>query len=87
MISTKGAVMNISNRVAKRTITVVGAACLCLSLAPTSGWSAEQVEKTDGIRTVYLIRHGEYDHDDERDPEVGKGLVPLGVAQARIIGA
>ncbi|MCG6950444.1 MAG: histidine phosphatase family protein [Acidobacteria bacterium] len=79
--------MNNSNRVAKRTIAVVAAACLCFSLAPTGGWSGEQAEKTDGIRTVYLIRHGEYDHDDERDPDVGKGLVPLGVAQARIIGA
>jgi serine/threonine-protein phosphatase PGAM5 len=36
---------------------------------------------------VYLIRHGEYDHADERDPFVGKGLVPLGVAQSKIVAA
>jgi len=48
---------------------------------------ADAGEKTDGVRTLYLIRHGEYDHADERDPDVGKALVPLGVAQARILGA
>ena len=51
------------------------------------GWSAEVAEKTDGVRTIYLIRHGEYDIEDERDPFVGKALVPLGVAQARLVGA
>jgi hypothetical protein len=48
---------------------------------------ADAGEKTDGVRTLYLIRHGEYDHADDRDPDVGKALVPLGVAQARILGA
>jgi serine/threonine-protein phosphatase PGAM5 len=37
-----------------------------------------------GSRWLYLIRHGFYDYHDERDPEVGKALVPLGVAQARL---
>ncbi len=37
-------------------------------------------------RTLYLIRHGEYDHDDSRDEDVGRGLVPLGCDQARLIG-
>jgi len=41
----------------------------------------------DGVRTVYLIRHGDYNHQDERDPKVGKALVPIGVAQARLLGA
>jgi len=48
---------------------------------------AQEVETADGIRTIYLIRHGDYDHDDESDPEIGKALIPLGVAQARILGA
>jgi serine/threonine-protein phosphatase PGAM5 len=67
----------------------IGSASLVLSmsLVSISVSAAEVVEKTDGVRTVYLIRHGEYDHDDERDPEVGRALVPLGVAQARILGA
>jgi len=38
-------------------------------------------------RTIYLVRHGEYDHSDPRPEEVGKGLVPIGVAQARLLGA
>jgi len=37
-----------------------------------------------GTRWLYLVRHGFYDYHDERDPEVGKALVPLGVAQARL---
>jgi len=37
------------------------------------------------IRNVYLIRHGEYDQEDERDPDVGRGLVGLGIAQARLV--
>lgn len=40
-----------------------------------------------GIRTVYLIRHGQYDHTDPRDATVGKDLVPLGIAQARLVAA
>ncbi len=40
-----------------------------------------------GVRTLYLIRHGAYDTADQRDPDVGKALIPLGVAQARLLGA
>lgn len=38
-----------------------------------------------GTRTIYLIRHGEYNIDDERDAFVGKELTPLGIAQARLL--
>ena len=62
-------------------------AVVCWGAFASIGWSAEEAEKTDGVRTVYLIRHGEYDSDDESDPTVGKALVPLGVAQARLVGA
>ncbi len=40
-----------------------------------------------GIRTLYLIRHGDYNIEDERDPDVGKELVPLGIAQTRLLSA
>ncbi len=63
-----------------------GAVLACV-LTTAIGWSAEVAEKTDGVRTIYLIRHGEYDIEDESDPSVGKSLVPLGVAQARLVGA
>ena len=38
-----------------------------------------------GTRTLYLIRHGQYDHEDKRDPDVGKNLVSLGIAQSRLV--
>jgi serine/threonine-protein phosphatase PGAM5 len=47
----------------------------------------EDAGEDTGVRTVYLIRHGQYDHEDDRDPDVGRGLVPLGIAQARLIAA
>lgn len=38
-------------------------------------------------RTLYLVRHGQYDQADPRPDDVGRGLVPIGVAQARLLGA
>jgi len=64
----------------------VVAAISCGAVASV-GWTDDVKRKTDGVRTIYLIRHGEYDIGDERDPDVGKGLVPLGVAQARLVAA
>jgi serine/threonine-protein phosphatase PGAM5 len=40
-----------------------------------------------GTRTLYLVRPGQYDFRDPADPEVGKGLIPLGIAQARLVAA
>lgn len=40
-----------------------------------------------GTRTIYLVRHGAYDHEDDRDPDVGKALTSLGIAQARLVAA
>ncbi len=65
----------------------IAVATVCCGVFASIGWSADEAKKSDGVRTIYLIRHGEYDNDDERDPDVGKGLVPLGVAQARLVGA
>ena len=70
-----------------RFLSGVVALAVGLSFVSISCLPAEETGKMDGVRTVYLIRHGEYDHDDERDPDVGKALVPLGVAQARLLGA
>ncbi len=60
---------------------------LCLAAGSGPGFAQEPETTGDGVRTVYLIRHGEYDQDDERDPYVGKALVPLGVAQAKLLAA
>lgn len=40
-----------------------------------------------GIRTIYLIRHGQYDQKDTSNADVGKELVPLGIAQARLLSS
>lgn len=40
-----------------------------------------------GVRTIYLIRHGQYDQADARDEFSHRGLVPLGIAQARLLAA
>ena len=40
-----------------------------------------------GVRTLYLIRHGVYDEDDPRDPDLGRALTPRGEEQARRTGA
>jgi len=39
------------------------------------------------VRNVYLVRHGEYGHDGDCDPEDGCGLVALGRQQARLLAA
>jgi len=38
-----------------------------------------------GTRTLYLIRHGEYNSSDTSDAKIGKGLTPLGIAQTRLL--
>ena len=41
----------------------------------------------DFTRTIYLVRHGNYDEAGKGDPDVVNGLTPLGVAQARLVAA
>lgn len=62
-------------------MSIVAIAILVTSLAVT----IDGAEPSP--RTLYLIRHGFYDYHDERDPEVGKALLPLGIAQARLVGS
>jgi serine/threonine-protein phosphatase PGAM5 len=40
----------------------------------------------DGVRYLYLVRHGMYDRDDRADDRVGNGLNVLGHEQARRTG-
>lgn len=59
-------------------------------LTATSTPAAAQNKDNDlatGVRIVYLIRHGHYDINDESDPDVGRALIPLGIAQARLVAA
>ena len=63
----------------------ITAVLIVVASAATQG-QGKETEAT-GIRTIYLIRHGNYNHEDERDPDVGKELVPLGIAQTRLVAS
>ncbi len=52
-----------------------------IAVDPNSAYSQEI--QNIGTRTIYLIRHDDYDHEDRRD--IGRGLVPLGIAQTRLV--
>jgi serine/threonine-protein phosphatase PGAM5 len=62
-------------------MTLAATLCIAMIVAPPL------VAADSGTRTLYLIRHGHYKYSDTRDPEVGKALTPLGVAQARMVAA
>ncbi len=60
---------------------------LLLSLFPKDCFSQNINDNENGVRTIYLIRHGEYDQTDTSDSDVGKKLTPLGIAQAKLLSA
>ena len=69
-----------------RTMTLLSATLIVLGVNFSNLFAQENNAKTKGVRTLYLIRHGQYDQDDDRDPDIGKALVPLGIAQSRLVG-
>jgi serine/threonine-protein phosphatase PGAM5 len=62
------------------------ALCLGARAAPPADAATADSSAAHGTRTLYLIRHGEYDQADPRDEEVGRGLVPLGREQSKVVG-
>ena len=66
-----------------RTMTLLSATLIVFAVNCTNLLAQEN--NTKGMRTLYLIRHGQYDHDDDRDPDIGKAIVPLGIAQSRLV--
>jgi serine/threonine-protein phosphatase PGAM5 len=63
------------------------AALLAVLLAsPALAQTAAPSPPGKALRTLILVRHGVYDENDARDPEVGKALLPEGREQARITG-
>ena len=61
---------------------------LAISIVHAPGAASQNTDAgKKGVRTIYLVRHGQYDHADARDEFVGKGLVPLGITQARLLAA
>jgi len=60
---------------------------LLLIVLPFHLYSQNFSEDQKGTRTIYLIRHGQYNDKDTSDSDIGKKLTPLGVAQARLVSA
>ena len=58
---------------------------ILLSLASALSASAVLPDREEPVRTIFLIRHGEYEHDHDCDEDIGCGLVTLGRQQARLV--
>jgi serine/threonine-protein phosphatase PGAM5 len=70
-----------------KNFTIIQIIFLFLLVFPFNLFSQSSSEEKKGTRTIYLIRHGEYDQADTTDSDIGKKLTPLGIAQARLISA
>jgi len=53
----------------------------------TITYSQDNSTKQKGTRTIYFIRHGDYNQTDERDEFIGNELNSLGIAQAKLLAA
>jgi len=71
----------------KKTIKLLLFLILLLITFPAASFSQNTDADVKGVRTIYLIRHGEYDQKDTSDSDIGKKLTPLGIAQARLLSA
>lgn len=60
---------------------------ILLALPVAVGVCAEPSSGADRnhTHTIYLVRHGAYEMGAKADPEIGPGLTPLGMAQARLV--
>jgi serine/threonine-protein phosphatase PGAM5 len=68
-----------------KSMILLSAALIVFAVNFSNLFAQENNTKTKGVRTLYLIRHGQYDHDDDRDPDIGKALIPLGIAQSKLV--
>lgn len=73
-----GAIVNAMNRIL---LGFFGLLMLLPALA------SEPTPPVPAVRVIYLVRHGHYAPDPAADPKLGPGLTPLGVAQAKLVGA
>jgi serine/threonine-protein phosphatase PGAM5 len=64
-------------------IAVVALATPCLANAAEESTAATK----PASRTLYLIRHGNYDEADKSDDAVGRHLTTLGIAQSKLLAA
>ncbi len=66
-------------------LQLIATAALAFLVTISSIQAQESKSQTKGVRTLYLIRHGQYDHDDDMSSDIGKALVPLGIAQSKLV--
>ena len=69
----------------KKTIKLLFFLILFLIVFSKATFSQNTNAGDKGTRTIYLIRHGEYEQTDTSDSDVGKKLTPLGIAQTRLL--
>ena len=60
---------------------------ILLLLSAACVQAAQPSTPTPAVRTIVLVRHGQYVEDASADEKLGPGLSPLGVAQAHLAGA
>jgi serine/threonine-protein phosphatase PGAM5 len=68
-----------------RSLILLSAILIFFTINCSNIFAQENNTKKRGVRTLYLIRHGQYDHDDDRNSDVGKALIPLGIAQSKLV--
>ena len=61
--------------------------CLSIFIVPFYLFPQNLNSDDKGVRTIYLIRHGDYNQSDEKDEFVGNELNSLGVAQAKLLSS
>jgi serine/threonine-protein phosphatase PGAM5 len=68
-------------KIGRRTLVAIFALMLFSQLF---GKEAIARHEPKGVRTIYLIRHGDYSSQNDDDPDSIMVLTPLGIAQARL---
>lgn len=66
--------------------SIAALCCVVLSLAILASARAAEPQ-AHAIRTLVLVRHGNYEADPSIDEKIGPPLSPIGVAQAHLAGA
>jgi serine/threonine-protein phosphatase PGAM5 len=74
--------MDLMSSVCRRAAVAIVVACsLSLAGQPVTGKAAPK------MRTIFLVRHGAYQADPANRSPLEPGLLPLGIAQAKLAGA
>ena len=71
---------------ARRAGTALAVGIACLGGPAADARAAEPAATPQGIRYLYLIRHGFYDRVDSLDDRTANGINALGREQARLLG-